>query len=151
MALGAVEHSTFGGLLERAEQFGFDSEGHAVPAKKRGTWYTPVRAERSEPAANHDDRVLRLIGEVSRRLMRVSRTAHAVLNAYFGDQGTRFAIAAIYPLTPTGRDLLARAAWTTLDDAYAVVARATVKEVGRMRTEAVVMLAAAKKEHDRAL
>jgi hypothetical protein len=150
-ALSVIDHSTFGSVLDRAELFGHDEDGHAVPAKQRHMHYVPIKSQRVEPSHNTDDRLLRLIGEVSRRLTRVSRTAYAVLSAYYGDMGTALGTRAIYPLTATGRALLAGEGWVTLADAYAVIARAPAKLVEKMRTEAVGMLLAAKKEYDRAL
>lgn len=151
------ERSTFGDVLERARRQAFDSTGKRVKITRR-TWnWQPetqyragdgrlyrdqtaplppmmVRAQHGgEPGYEVEDHLLRRFGDVSRRMLAIERshpTEKRVLEAYYGDRGSRFAafssdrydpqdghlirgagpgaIAALYVLTELGQTFLER-------------------------------------------
>jgi hypothetical protein len=105
-----LSRSTLGGMLARAEQFGFDSTGARIPSCERHAWnVVPITHHAEEPSYTPDDYALVRLGRVSRRLRELRRDDAIVLQAYYGDIGARWArtkagrIFALYALTETGQ------------------------------------------------
>lgn len=117
LGVGATrfQRSTFGAQLDAAQNARWGADGRAI----RVTWdrwtTMTVRHQHAPASYTPDDRELERFARVSRRLLAVSRTdalAHRVLELYYGDSGARWShqqgvgqVAAIYPLTATGRAL----------------------------------------------
>lgn len=111
--------STFGGMLDRAELYGFDSEGRRIPRPEWNAWnVVPVAHHAEEPSFTPDDYALMRLGRVSRRLQRLGRDDAVVIQAYYGDIGARWSrtkagrIFALYALTEAGQAYCTEAART---------------------------------------
>jgi hypothetical protein len=114
--LTRFQRSTFGVMLERAEQFGFDSEGNQLRRPDDPWSVMSVKHAQGEPSYEVELRDLHRFGDVSRRLLRVAERdplAALALELLYGDIGQCWArerglqMACLYPLTETGKRVLA--------------------------------------------
>lgn len=105
------QRSTMGGMLERAMNAAFDSNGHRLPVVDDSWLVMMPKKNKTEPFYEMEFRDLFRIGRISRILNRIaldSPLSARVLGALYGDAGARWGKtphgreASIYHLTETG-------------------------------------------------